>query len=97
MSDKLDYVQQLETQITTTKATLEKLKGERDQTMIAVQHEEVENLEKYLDEAQINLQNLSGTAEDAWHELKEALEGLMGNIRASLSRLLGDSEDNSES
>ena len=96
MSERLDYVQQLETQITATKAALEKLKAERKDALVAAQHEEIENLEKYLDEAHISLKGLSEAAEDAWHELKDALEHLMGNMSHSLKRLLGESDDSSK-
>ncbi|MEM1311058.1 MAG: hypothetical protein AAGF98_16455 [Cyanobacteria bacterium P01_H01_bin.153] len=96
MNEKLDYVQKLETQIATTKDTLEKLKSERDQKMATMQHEEIENLEKYLDQANVDLKGLSASAEDAWQEFKESLENLMSNIRASLSRLLGESSDSSD-
>ncbi|MEB3355362.1 MAG: hypothetical protein VKK04_01350 [Synechococcales bacterium] len=95
-SERLEYVQQLEAQITETKAMLETLKAERNQAMQSIQHEEIENLEKYLDQAHINLKDLSASAEDAWHELRETLEKLMTNIRSSLMRLRGGSDDSSE-
>ncbi|MEO0532252.1 MAG: hypothetical protein AAF215_00065 [Cyanobacteria bacterium P01_A01_bin.123] len=93
MSERLDYVQQLETQIATTKTSLAKLKAERKEIMLAIQHEEIENLEKYLEQADVNLKGLSVAAEDAWHELREAIDQLMGNISNSLKRLLGESDD----
>ena len=96
MSERLDYVRQLEAQITTTKATLEKLKAEKKEVMVAVQHEEIENLEKYLDQADVNLKDLSASAEDAWQELKASLEQLMSNISTSLKRLVGESDDTSK-
>ena len=96
MSERLDYVQQLETQITSTKATLEKLKAEQAEALLAAQHEEIENLEKYLDQAHVSLKDLSAAAEDAWHELKEAVEHLMGNISNNLKHLLGESDNSSE-
>ncbi|MEO1094483.1 MAG: hypothetical protein AAFX01_06240 [Cyanobacteria bacterium J06638_28] len=90
MNERLSYVRDLETQISTTKATLEKLKVERDQSMQAIQHEEIENLEKYLDQANVDLKGLSESSEEAWHQLKEALEQMMNDIRSSLQRLLGE-------
>ena len=59
--------------------------------MLEIQHQEIENLEKYLDRADVNLKNLSASAEDAWHELKAAIDELMHNIDSSLKRLLGES------
>ncbi|MEM9907032.1 MAG: hypothetical protein AAF921_18615 [Cyanobacteria bacterium P01_D01_bin.44] len=96
MSERLDYVQQLETHIATTRTKLEKLKTERDEAMLAVQHEEIENLEKYLEQADVNLKGISATAEDAWHEFKAAIDQLMGDISSALRRLLGESEDSSD-
>lgn len=96
MSERLEYIQQLEAQITTTKETLKKLKTQQEEAMLAVQHEEIEELEKYLDQAHVSLKDLSVAAEDAWQELKEAIEQLMGNISSGLKRLLGESDDSSE-
>lgn len=96
MSERLDYIQQLEVQIGNTKETLEKLKTEREEAMLAVQHEEIEKLEKYLDQANVSLRGLSVAAEDAWHELKEVVEQLIGNINSALKRLLSESDDSSE-
>ncbi|MEM7772299.1 MAG: hypothetical protein AAGA75_21240 [Cyanobacteria bacterium P01_E01_bin.6] len=93
MSEKLSYVQQLETRIAETKATLEQLKSEKENVMLTAQHEEIENLEKYLDQAHVNVRDLSAAAEDAWHELKESMDQLMENINAHLKRLLGGSDD----
>ena len=96
MSERLDYVRQLETQISSTKATLEKLKTEREEALLAVQHEEIENLEKYLGQANVSLKDLSAAAEDAWLELKDAVEHLMSSINSGLKHLLGESDDSSE-
>ena len=93
MSERLQYIEQLESQIATTKTTLEALKAEREKALVEVQHEEIENLEKYLDEANVNLQSLSESAEDAWHELKVVIEQLMNDMSNSLQRLLGQSDD----
>ena len=93
MSERLQYIEQLESQIATTKTTLEALKAEREKALVEVQHEEIENLEKYLDEANVNLQSLSESAEDAWHELKVVIEQLMNDMSNSLKRLLGQSDD----
>ncbi|MEO0736023.1 MAG: hypothetical protein AAFZ35_04365 [Cyanobacteria bacterium J06649_12] len=49
MSTKLEYVQQLEQQIATAQEQLDNLKAEKEEALLAAQHEEIENLEKYLD------------------------------------------------
>ncbi|MEO0431438.1 MAG: hypothetical protein AAF151_07050 [Cyanobacteria bacterium J06656_5] len=93
MSTKLEYVQQLEQQIATAQEQLDNLKAEKEEALLAAQHEEIENLEKYLDEAHINLKGISDTAEDAWHELKESVENLMNTITERLKSLTGGSDD----
>ncbi len=96
MSEQLDYVRQLEAQIATAQSALDKLKAERDEALLAAQHEEIENLEQYLDRAHISLQDLSAAAEDAWHDLKETLEQLMAKVGHSLKQLLGEDDDSAE-
>lgn len=97
MSTQLEYVQQLEKQIATVKEQLDTLKADKEEALLAAQHEEIENLEKYLDEAHVNLKGVSEAAEDAWHELKEAVDNLMKNITDRLKNLVGDSDDSSAS
>ncbi|MEO0395492.1 MAG: hypothetical protein AAF243_05820 [Cyanobacteria bacterium P01_A01_bin.137] len=92
MSTKLEYVQQLEQQIATAQEQLGNLKTEKEEALLVAQHEEIENLEKYLDEANVNLKDISAAAEDAWHELKESVENLMNTITNSLKSLMGDSD-----
>ena len=72
---------------------LTKLKAEREDALLVAQHVEIENLEKYLDQAHVSLHDISVAAEDAWHELKVVIEQLMGSISTSLKRLIGDSQD----
>lgn len=93
MNERLDYVQKLEAQIKSTKDALDKLKAEKKDALVAVQHQEIENLEQYLNEANVSLSDLSIAAEDAWHELREAIENLMTNMNQSLKKLLGDAGD----
>ena len=93
MSTKLEYVQQLEQQIATAQEQLGNLKAEKEEALLAAQHEEIENLEKYLDEAHINLKGIADAAEDAWHELKESVENLMNTITERLKSLTGGSDD----
>ncbi len=97
MSTQLEYVQQLERQIAAVKEQLDTLKTEKEEVLLAAQHEEIENLEKYLDEAHVSLKGIADAAEDAWHELKESLEKLMKNITNSLKSLGGDSDNLSDS
>ena len=93
MSTKLEYVQQLEQQIATAQEQLGNLKAEKEEALLAAQHEEIENLEKYLVEAHINLKGISDAAEDAWHEIKESVENLMNTITERLKSLTGGSDD----
>ncbi|MEO0516641.1 MAG: hypothetical protein AAF171_05020 [Cyanobacteria bacterium P01_A01_bin.116] len=90
MSERLAYVQQLETQITAAKSKLDQLKAEQKEVLIAAQQEEVQNLEKYFDEANINLKGISESGEEAWQSLKEDAERLLENIKSALKRLLGE-------
>ncbi len=90
MSERLAYVQQLETQIAEAKSKLDRLTAEQKEVLIAAQREEVQNLEKYFDEANINLKGLSESGEEAWHALKEDAERLLANIKSALKRLFGE-------
>lgn len=90
MSERLAYVQQLETQIAAAKSKLDQLKAEQEEVLIAAQREEIQNLEKYFDEANINLKGLSESGEEAWHSLKEDAERLLENIKGALKRLFGE-------
>lgn len=92
-SDRQIYIQQLEAKITESKTALDKLKEERDQAVQTMQHEEIDNLEEYLDRAHVSLSNLSNSAEEAWHELKDSIDELMERISLSLKHLLGESDD----
>ena len=97
MSTQLEYVQELERQLTAAKAQFETLKAEKEKALIVAQHEEIENLEKYLDEANVSLKDIAAAADDAWHELKASVDNLMANINNSLKRLLGDTDNSSDS
>ena len=87
MSERLEYVQQLETQIAAAKSQLESLKAEKRDALVAVQHEEVEHLEKYLDQAHVSLSGLNSASEDAWHSLKADIDKLLSNLRAIVDKL----------
>ncbi|MEM1239638.1 MAG: hypothetical protein AAGI45_07350 [Cyanobacteria bacterium P01_H01_bin.26] len=93
MSTQLEYVQQLEHKIAIAKNQLDTLKAEQKDALLAAQHEEIENLEKYLDEAHVNLKGISEAADDAWQEFKDSIEALMQNISDGLKHLIGDSDD----
>lgn len=88
MNERLEYVQQLEAQIETVTNQLEALKAEKDNAVMAAQHEEVENLEKYLDEANISLKGLTAASDEAWHTLREDVERLLSNLRVTVDKLL---------
>lgn len=88
MSERLDYVQQLETQIAAAKGHLETLQSEQKEARAEAQHEEVANLEKYLDEANVNLNDLKAASEDAWQSLKTDMDRLLKSIRETVSKLL---------
>jgi len=90
MSERLAYAQQLETQIAAAKSKLDQLKSEQKEVLIAAQREEIQNLEKYFDEASINLRGISESGEEAWHALKEDAEQLLENIKGALKRLFGE-------
>ena len=96
MSERLQYAKQIEAQIANLKARLEELKVEKKEVMNTIQHEEVKNLEKYLDDAHVSLKGLAESADEAWQQLKEDLEKLMLTIGNSLKQLLGESDDSSE-
>lgn len=95
MSERLEYIQQLEGKIATTKSELARLKTDKEKAVQTMQHEEIENLEKYLEEANVSLKDISLATEDAWQELRDAIEELMGKVAHSLKGLMGDSEDSS--
>lgn len=88
MSERLQYVKQLETKITDAQSHLERLKLEKEEALIAVQHEEIENLEKYLNEANVSLKGLSSAGDDAWHALKDDVDRLLTSIRETVEKLL---------
>jgi len=89
MSERLAYAEQLEAQISAAQAQLAQLKEQKKEVMIEAQHQEVENLEKYLSEAQVSLKGLSASGEDAWQALKEDADRLLTRISETLKRLVG--------
>ena len=93
MSERLDYMRQLEAQITTSKAALAQLKAERQVVLEAVQHEEIENLEKYLGEADVSLKGIADAGDDAWSQLKDDLDKLVKSISDALTHLLGEDDN----
>ncbi|MEM6449441.1 MAG: hypothetical protein AAF703_03905 [Cyanobacteria bacterium P01_D01_bin.105] len=89
MSERLEYVQKLETQIAAAKSHLDTLKADKKEALVAIQHEEVANLEKYLDQANVSLSGLNMASEDAWHALKEDIDRVLTSLRETVDKLLG--------
>ena len=89
MSEKIEYLQKLELRISEAQAVLTKLKAEKIQVLEQAQHEEIEQLEKHLETAQGRLKDIANVADEAWHEIKEAVEELLKTISESLGRVLG--------
>lgn len=90
MSDKLAYIQQIETQISEVQATLEQLKLDRDRILEQAQHEEIEQLEQHLADAQLKLTDIAEAADEAWqeitHAIEEAIKGLQTRVHHLLNR-----------
>ena len=89
MSEKIEYLQKLELRISQAQAVIAKLKAEKKQVLEQAQHEEIEQLEKHLETAQVRLKDIVNVADEAWHEIKEAAEELLKTVSESLGRLLG--------
>lgn len=88
MSDKLAYIQQIETQISEVKATLEDLKADRDRILEQAQHEGSEQLEQHLDDAQLKLTDIANAADEAWHEIKQAIDDAIKGLQIRVQKLL---------
>lgn len=88
MSDKLAYIQRVETQISEVKATLNQLKADRDRILKQAQHEEIEQLEQHLDDAQLRLTDIANAADEAWHEITHAIDEAIKNLQARVQQLL---------
>ena len=89
MSEKIEYLQKLELRISEAQAVLAKLRAEKIQVLEQAQHEEIEQLEKHLETAQVKLKDLAVVADEAWHEIKQAVDELLKTISESLGRLPG--------
>ncbi len=88
MNEKLAYIEKLEAQIREAQTTLNCLKAEKEQVIQQAQHEEIERLEEHLDRAQVRLKDIYEAAEEAWQELKVAMDELLRNISESLTKLM---------
>ena len=88
MNERLAYIEKLEAQIREAQTTLNCLKVEREQVIQQAQHEEIERLEEHLDRAQVRLKDIYEAAEEAWQELKVAMDELLRNISESLTKLM---------
>ena len=87
MNERLAYIEKLEAQIREAQNTLNRLKAEKEQVIQQAQHEEIERLEEHLDRAQVRLKDIYSAAEEAWQELKEVIDELLGKIGESLTKL----------
>ena len=88
MNQRLEYIKKLEEQISQAQAVLDRLKAERNQALQQAQHDEIEHLEHYLESAQLRLKDISEAAEEAWEELKKAIEDLLSQINEILQKLM---------
>ncbi len=87
MNERLAYIEKLEAQIREAQNTLNRLKAEKEQVLQQAQHEEIERLEEHLERAQVRLKDIYSAAEEAWQELKEVIDELLGKISESLTKL----------
>ena len=87
MNERLAYIEKLEAQIREAQNTLNRLKAEKEQVIQQAQHEEIERLEEHLERAQVRLKDIYSAAEEAWQELKEGIDELLGKISESLTKL----------
>ena len=87
MNERLAYIEKLEAQIREAQNTLNRLKAEKEQVIQQAQHEEIERLEEHLERAQVRLKDIYSAAEEAWQELKEVIDELLGKISESLRKL----------
>ena len=87
MNERLAYIEKLEAQIREAQTTLNRLKAEKEQVIQQAQHEEIERLEEHLERAQVRLKDIYSAAEEAWQELKEVIDELLGKISESLTKL----------
>lgn len=81
-------MERLEQQINEAQAVLERLKAEREQLIQQEQHEEIERLEEHLENAQIHLRDLVALGEEAWEELKVAIEQALHQLSESIKKLM---------
>lgn len=88
MSDKLAYIQRIETQISDVKATLEQLKTDRDRILEQAQHEEIEQLEQHLADAQLKLTDIANAADEAWQEITQAIDEAIKGLQTRVQNLL---------
>lgn len=88
MSDKLAYIHQIETQISDIKATLAQLKTDRDRILEQAQHEEIEQLEQHLADAQLKLSDIASAADEAWQEITQAIDEAIKGLKTRVHNLL---------
>ncbi len=76
-SKRLEAIHELDVQIDEAKAVLAELQAKRQALREAAQHEEIERLEQHLSESRVRLKDLVTLAEQAWQEIREAVDELL--------------------
>lgn len=74
---RLAALQELDHQIDEVKALLADLQGKRQAMTEAAQHEEIERLEQHFSDSRVRLKDLAHLAEQAWLEIKTAVDELL--------------------
>lgn len=69
-----EHLETLEKRIEVARLVLDRWKAEAEKEREALQHEEIEQLEKYLEVAHPKLTDLKTVGEEAWHEIVHGLE-----------------------
>lgn len=67
---------------------IEQLKADRDRILEQAQHEEIEQLEQHLADAQLKLTDISDAADEAWHEITQAIDAAIQGLQARVQKLL---------
>ena len=76
-SKRLEALHQLDVQIDEAQAVLAELQAKRQALREAAQHEEIDRLEQHLSESRVRLKDLVTLAEQAWQEIREAVDELL--------------------
>lgn len=92
MSKKDAYIQKVQAKIEEQTAKLKGLQAKAkgnvaDQKLMA--YDQIEKLEKTLDNAKVRLNEVTDAAEDKWESLTGRLDALTEEVTASAKKLLG--------